>query len=378
MPTISTFGAASARGFGTLGSRFIYEYIDTTNQATVGTSWNGQENFSYFSFGGVSSSNSLAFTSMTFNGGTGFLSKGAVDNSGGENRTIGMGAIDVDPPSTKTTLINVTGSVTASRVYSNFRILGGNAQPTVFYSDARGAAVWPYTYSIPNCKAGDIVLLSLYYRTNSGVATSSSATNMTQIYTSTSNAQLQTFAAYVTTDGTFTTTINGNEYQQWTQAIAVLRANYTGGGGGGSLTFTTNGTFTIPTYTSLTIDATSGSGGKGGASSRETGGGTCNEGTNGGVGGLSSVVGGGINATTTTGPGGAKGACVISACRSGSLGTAATSLTTYTTGLTVGATATVTVGGGGTGGISTKTAPCTPSTPDGTPGVSGIVTITWT
>jgi hypothetical protein len=47
---------------------------------------------------------------------------------------------------------------------------------------------------------------------------------MTQIYTSTSTSQLQTFAAYVTTDGTFTTTINGNEYQQWTQAVAVLRA----------------------------------------------------------------------------------------------------------------------------------------------------------
>ena len=226
MPVIATFAAASARGFGQGNdiSRFIYEYIGVGDQATVGTSWNGQENFAYFSFGGVASSNSLTFTNMTFDGGTGFLSKGAVDNSSGENRTIGMGAIDVDPPSTQTVLINASGTITSSRVYSNFRILGGTAQPTVFYSDARGGATWPYTYSIANCKIGDIVLLSLYYRTNSSVATSSSATNMTQIYTSTASSQLQTFAAYVTTDGTFTTTINGNEYQQWTQAVAVLRA----------------------------------------------------------------------------------------------------------------------------------------------------------
>lgn len=226
MPVLSSFGSASARGFGfgVASNRFIYEYIDTTNQATVGTSWDGSENFAIFSFGGTNSSNSLTFTNVTFDGSTGFLSQGAVDNTDGENRTIGMGAINLSTPSTQTVLINASGTMTGSRVYSNFRILGGGAQPTVFYSDARGGATWPYTYSIANCKIGDIVLLSMNYRTNSSVATSSSATNMTQIYTSTSNAQLQTFAAYVTSDGTFSTAINGNEYQQWTQAIAVLRA----------------------------------------------------------------------------------------------------------------------------------------------------------
>ena len=225
MPTIVTFGAGSARGFGAgSGNRFAYDYIGTSNQATVGAGWDGKENFAYFSFGGTSSSNSLTFTSITFNAATGFLNKGAVDNNNAENSTIGMGARNLATPSTQTVLINVSGTVTNSRTYSNFRILGGKSQPTVFYSDARGAAVWPYTYSIPSCKAGDIVLLSMYYRTNGNAPTTSSATNMTQIYTSTSNTALQTFAAYVGSDGTFTTVIDGNKYQQWTQAIAVLRA----------------------------------------------------------------------------------------------------------------------------------------------------------
>ena len=224
MPTIATFGAGSARGFGAGSNRFRYEFINTTDQATVGTNWNGQENFAYFSFGGTNSSNSLTFTNVTFDGSTGFLSQGAVDNGSGENKTIGMGAINLSTPSTKTVLINASGSITGSKYYSNFRILGGGAQPTVFYSDARGAAVWPYTYSIPDCKIGDIVLLGMNYRTNGGVATSSSATNMTVISTPSSTSSVQTFAAYVTSDGTFTTQINGNEYQQWTQAIAVLRA----------------------------------------------------------------------------------------------------------------------------------------------------------
>jgi hypothetical protein len=225
MPVLSSFGSASARGFGfgVASNRFIYEFIDTTTQATVGTSWDGQENFAYFSFGGTNSSNSLTFTNVTFDGSIGFLSQGAVDNGDGENKTIGMGAINLSTPSTKTVLINASGSITGSKYYSNFRILGGTAQPTVFYSDARGAAVWPYTYSIANCKIGDIVLLGMNYRSSTGT-TSSSATNMTDISTPSSISSVQTFAAYVTSDGTFTTQINGNEYQQWTQAIAVLRA----------------------------------------------------------------------------------------------------------------------------------------------------------
>jgi len=225
MPVIATFAAASARGFGqgTGTSRFIYEFIATGNQATVGTTWNGQENFAYFSFGGTDSSNSLTFTNVTFDGSTGFLSKGAVDNGDEENKTIGMGAINLSTPSTKTVLINASGTITGSKYYSNFRILGGTAQPTVFYSDARGGATWPYTYSIANCEIGDIVLLGMNYRTTTGT-TSSSATNMTDISTPSTPSSIQTFAAYVTSNGTFTTQINGNEKQQWTQAIAVLRA----------------------------------------------------------------------------------------------------------------------------------------------------------
>lgn len=225
MPILSSFGSASARGFGSrLAPRFIYEFINTTDQATVGTSWDGSENFAYFSFGGANSSNSETFTSITFGGDIGFLSSGAVDNGSGENRTIGMGAVNLSTPLTKTVLVNTASPVTGSKFYSNFRILGGTAQPTVFYSDGVGGVTWPYTYSISNCKAGDIVLLGMNYRTSAANTSSSSATNMTVISTPISNFSIQTFAAYVTSDGTFTTTIDGNEYQQWTQAIAVLRA----------------------------------------------------------------------------------------------------------------------------------------------------------
>ena len=225
MPTIATFGAASARGFGqgTDTGRFIYEFINTTNQATVGTNWNGQENFAFFSFGGGSGSSSHTFTSITFDATVGYFNQGSQDNSSGECRAIGMGALDLAVPSTQTVYINASPAFASTWFYSNFRILGGVSQPTVFYSDARGEATWPYTYSIPNCKVGDIVLLGMNYRTN-GASTSSSATNMTAISTPSSNLSIQTYAAYVTTDGTFTTQINGNEYQQWTQAIAVLRA----------------------------------------------------------------------------------------------------------------------------------------------------------
>ena len=228
MPTIATFGAASARGFGQLNDtgRFIYEFIDTTNQATVGTSWNGQENFAFFSFGGANSAVSKTFSSVTFDGNIGFLNVGSQDNSDGENKTLGMGAINLSTPSTQTVLLNpAPGTVFGpATYYSNFRILGGKSQPTVFYSNAQGGATWPYTYSIANCKIGDIVLLGMNIRTNPANTTSSSATNMTAISTSTTNSFIQAYAAYVTSDGTFTTQINGNEYQQWTQAIAVLRA----------------------------------------------------------------------------------------------------------------------------------------------------------
>jgi len=227
MPVLSSFGSASARGFGSrLEPRFIYEFIDTTNQATVGTSWDGSENFAYFSFGGGNSAVSKTFSSVTFNGNIGFLNVGTQDNANGENKTIGMGAINLSTPSTQTVLLNpAPGTVFGpATYYSNFRILGGSAQPTVFYSNAQGGVAWPYTYSIPDCKIGDIVLLGMNFRSTPTDAASATATNMTAISTSTTMAFVQTFAAYVTTNGTFTTQIDGNEYQQWTQAIAVLRA----------------------------------------------------------------------------------------------------------------------------------------------------------
>lgn len=226
MPTIATFGAGSARGFGAGSKRFIYEFIATGNQATVGTSWNGQENFAYFSFGVVNSSNNMVFTDVTFSGATGFLSQGADDNANGENKSIGIGAINLSVPSTKTVLINATGTLSGSKVYSNFRILGGGSQPTVFYSSALGHQIWPYTYSIPNCKIGDIVLLGMSFRSITTADTcATTATNMTAISTSTTQSFVQTFAAYVTSNGTFTTVIDGNKAnQQWVQAIVVLRA----------------------------------------------------------------------------------------------------------------------------------------------------------
>ena len=226
MPTIATFGAGSARGFGAGSKRFIYEFINTTDQATVGTNWNGQENFAYFSFGGAYSSDSETFTSITFGGDIGFLNVGTQDNSNGENKTIGMGAVNLSTPLTKTVLLNTASAVTGSKFYSSFRILGGTAQPTVFYSSALGHQTWPYTYSIPDCKIGDIVLLGMSFRSSPTADTcATTATNMTAISTSTTNSFVQTFAAYVTSDGTFTTVIDGNEAnQQWVQAIAVLRA----------------------------------------------------------------------------------------------------------------------------------------------------------
>lgn len=226
MPTIATFGAGSARGFGAGSKRFIYEFIGTGNQATVGTSWNGQENFAYFSFGGGNSSVSKTFSSVTFNGNIGFLNVGTQDNANGENKTIGMGAINLSTPSTQTVLLSATTVFGPAPYYSNFRILGGSAQPTVFYSSALGHQTWPYTYSIPNCKVGDIVLLGMSFRSITTVDTCvTTATNMTAISTSTTQSFVQTFAAYVTSDGTFTTVIDGNKAnQQWVQAIAVLRA----------------------------------------------------------------------------------------------------------------------------------------------------------
>lgn len=224
MPTIATFGAGSARGFGAGSKRFIYEFINTTDQATVGTNWNGQENFAFFSFGGANSSVSKTFSSVTFNGTTGFLNSGIADNSSGEMKMIGIGAINLSTPSTQTVLISATTAIGPTPYYANFRILGGKSQPTVFYSSALGHQTWPYTYSISNCKVGDIVLLGMNYRSNPADTASTTVTNMTAISTSTTMAFVQTFAAYVTSDGTFTTVIDGNEYQQWTQAIAVLRA----------------------------------------------------------------------------------------------------------------------------------------------------------
>jgi len=380
MPTIATFGAGSARGFGAGElKRFIYEFIGTGNQATVGTTWNGQENFAYFSFGGTNSSNTLTFTNVTFGGSTGFLSKGAVDNGGGENKTIGMGAINLDLPVTQTVLINASGTITGSKYYSNFRILGGKSEPTVFYSDARGGATWPYTYSIPNCKAGDIVLLGMNIRSNPVNTTSSSATNMTAISTSTTNSFVQSYAAYVTSDGTFTTQIDGNEYQQWTQAIVVLRVNNTGNSPvTGSQTFTASGTFTIPSYLSLTVDANSGQGGKGGSSGRETGGGSCGPGTAGSAGGATTVIGSGISVTAAGGSGGSAGACSPGFCSGGDVGNINNTTTNYSSGLTVGGTATVTIGNGGAGGANSTTPPCSTSPSNAANGAKGSVTITWT
>jgi len=377
MPTIATFGAGSARGFGAGElKRFIYEFIGATSVASVGTTWNGTENFAYFSFGGGNSTTAEVFSSMTFSGTTGFINSGIANGSSG-SRIIGLGAINLDLPVAQTVLLNTATGITGSKFYTTFRILGGTAEPTVFYSDVRGGATWPYTYSIPNCKAGDIVLLGLVYK-SSGTP-SSTATNMTIISTPTTDLSVQTFATYVTSDSTFTTTLNGTESTEWTQGIVVLRANNTGVSPvTGSQTFTANGTFTIPSYLSLTVDADSGQGGKGGSSGRETGGGSCGPGTAGSAGGATTVIGSGISVTAAGGSGGSAGACSPGFCSPGNVGNINNTTTNYSSGLTVGGTATVTIGNGGAGGANSVTPPCSTSPSNAANGAKGSVTITWT
>ena len=224
MPTIATFAAASARGFGQGNEtgRFIYEFVGVTSAATVGTTWNGQENFAYFAQAGTNSPNSITSTGgVLFSGTAGYLNSVTIDNSSGEGRALGMGLTNVMPPVAKT--VSFSTSV-GGGTFNTFRILGGNSQPTVFYQSDLAGAAWPYTYNIANCKVGDIVIVGLYLRTNSPAAPNASASGMTTVFTSTSSGNIQSFAAYVTTDGTFSTTVNGSEYQQWTQNIVVLRA----------------------------------------------------------------------------------------------------------------------------------------------------------
>lgn len=224
MPTIATFAAASARGFGQGNDtgRFIYEFVGVTSAATVGTTWDGQENFAYFAQAGTTSPNSISSTGgVLFSGTAGYLNSVTIDNSSGEGRALGMGLTNVIPPVAKTVSFSTSAG---GGTFNTFRILGGNSQPTVFYQSDLAGAVWPYTYNIANCKIGDIVIVGLYLRTNPANTVSASATNMTSVSASTSAGRIQSFAAYVTTDGTFSTTINGNEYQQWTQNIVVLRA----------------------------------------------------------------------------------------------------------------------------------------------------------
>lgn len=151
----------------------------------------------------------------------------------------------------------------------------------------------------------------------------------------------------------------------------------------GTTTFTSSGTFTIPKYTTMTVSARGGAGGKGGSTTYLGGPGTCHYGTTGSDGGDSSAIGGGISRTSTGGNGGTRGGCSTggsgNVCNSGTSGGSSTATsTTYGVGvLTIGASVTVTVGQGGSGGNNSGVSPC-PSGKAADGADTGFVTFTWT
>ena len=149
----------------------------------------------------------------------------------------------------------------------------------------------------------------------------------------------------------------------------------------GTVTFTANGTFIIPSYNTIQVSARGGEGGEGGKTSFNATTGNCVRGGNGGVGGSSSAVGGGISLTSTGGAGGARGTCPsTSFCRPGQPGDPSTATNiTYliaSGGLTIGSSVTVTVGQGGLGGANSGVSPC-PGGRAASGADTGYVTFTW-
>lgn len=152
----------------------------------------------------------------------------------------------------------------------------------------------------------------------------------------------------------------------------------------GTITFTANGTFTIPNYNTIQVSARGGQGGTGGKSTWLGGPGTCYRGTNGADGGNSSAIGGGVSLTSLGGNGGTRGSCPTGAsgstCDSGSGGgnSTATSITYLIAagGLTIGSSVTVTVGQGGLGGANSGVSPC-PGGRAASGADTGYITFTW-
>ena len=234
MPVIATFAAASARGFGT-GSenRFFYEVIGYSQNVPfictfAGSGWRPSENFAYYAMLVGLASTGRTFSSVTFNGSPGYLNIGGQDNSSGEAKVLGLGSVSLgQSPSDQTALLNIVSSGLTNRYGFLFRVIGGYSQPTVHYSSIISHGSFPYTYNIPDCKIGDIVFLCAAVRTSGSGTSNASATNMT-LYRQggPGNNGMTVYAAYVTTDGTFTTTINCTDmYQQWIWGIVVLRAS---------------------------------------------------------------------------------------------------------------------------------------------------------
>jgi hypothetical protein len=209
--------------------------------------------------------------------------------------------------------------------------------------------------------------------------------------------------AAVSTTNTPWGTGNFSSTQFMVSANATNNANAISSGAGGSQTFNASGTFTVPTYTSLTVTVTGagGGGGGGGDSGCDTG----DDGDPGGSGGNSSfnsnVVGnggggggGGIGYqvgpysggaggsggasggdTNTTGGGAGGGGGGTDECGGGSDGgpggTGGKAVKTYSLGaFTPGNSISVVVGTGGPGGGGLGT--------DGADGANGSVAITWT
>jgi hypothetical protein len=234
MPVIATFAAASARGFGTgSDNRFFYEIIGYSSTSTAlftfaGSDWKPSENFAYYGMLVGTQSTGRTFSSVTFDGSPGYLNIGGQDNSSGEAKVLGLGSLSLgQSPSDQSGLLNVASGGLSSRSNFLFRVIGGYSQPTVHYSSIISHGSFPYTYNIPDCKIGDIVFLCAAVRTSGSGTSNASATNMT-LYRQggPGNNGMTVYAAYVTTDGTFTTTITcTNQYQQWIWGIVVLRAS---------------------------------------------------------------------------------------------------------------------------------------------------------
>lgn len=197
-----------------------------TATAVAGTTWGGSDNLAYLAIARSQTSSSRTFSNFRFDGVAPDWQEAAVDNGDAEHISTGMALLNVDPADTEKTIqYNMSGS--ANKQIAYIRILGGVDDVSVVYSSFIGnGPAWPYTYNIPNLQAGDIVVAALSYRTSSAGNAGSTATNMDAIWAVPANSNLDIYATVLSSDGTFSTTLNApKKYQQWSQGLVVLRRN---------------------------------------------------------------------------------------------------------------------------------------------------------